>query len=520
MHRRLTVLLSGLTISAVFASLAWADVTLPCIFSDHMVLQRDKPVAVWGWADKDEPVEVAIAGQSKQARAGEGGRWSVEIGPLAAGGPLELAVKGKNTVVIKDVLVGEVWLCSGQSNMAMTVASAADVEAETAAATHPGIRMITIVRQASEDPEERCEGQWLLCSPETVGGFSATAYYFGRELHKELGVPIGLVTAAWGGTAIEAWTSIEAQQKVAELAPILSPWPEKIAAYKADVAKARYEKALADWQVKAKQAKAEGKTPPRRPAPPVDPRLDQNRPANLFNGMIEPLVPYGIRGAIWYQGERNSHGEPSALYGLQLATLIGDWRARFRQDDFPFLFVQLPNYLKPQVEPSEPTGWVMVREGMLKTLAVNNTGMAVTIDVGDAGNIHPKNKQAVGRRLALWGLATVYGRQIPFSGPLYRGMTEKDIAITVHFDHAGEGLKTADGGPVKGFAVAGTNRKFIWAEGKIEGDAIVVSSRLVARPLAVRYGWANNPQVNLVNSAGLPASPFRTDHWIEPIADR
>ncbi len=520
MRRHCPTVLASVVLLATCAMPAIADVTLPCVFSDHMVLQRDKPVAVWGWAQEGENVTVSIAGQSASAKTGPDGRWTLSIGPFSAGGPHRIVVEGENTVTIDDVLAGEVWLCSGQSNMAMTVSRAANFDEEKEAAIWPKIRMLTVARQAADKPASKCQGDWKVCEPETVGGFSASAYFFGRALHKELGVPVGLITSAWGGTAVEAWASSEAQKSKKALEPLLQSWNEQIAAYDPAAAKARYEKQLTTWKEKAAQAKAAGKKTPRKPTVPGDPRLSQNRPANLFNGMIQPLIPYGIRGAIWYQGERNSHGEPSALYGLQLQTLITDWRARFGQGDFPFFFVQLPNYLKPQEKPSEHTGWVIVREGMLKTLALPNTGMAITVDVGEEKDIHPKNKQAVGIRLALWGLATVYGEDLVYCGPICKDAKTERGTMTLQFDHAGDGLKTSDGEPAKGFAVAGADKKFVWAEARIEGDRVIVSSKQVKKPVAVRYAWANNPDVNLVNSQGLPASPFRTDDWIEPIAAR
>ncbi len=520
MHRRCSAALASVVLLSLFAMSASADVTLPCVFSDHMVLQRDKPVAVWGWADEGENVTVAVAGKTASAKAGVDGRWTLTVGPLAAGGPHKMIVEGENRIAIDDVLVGEVWLCSGQSNMAMTVSRAADFEEEQKAANWPKLRMLTVARQAVEQPVDKCEGDWKICSPDTVGGFSATGYFFGRTLHEDLDVPVGLIASSWGGTAVEAWTSAEAQQSKPELKSLLQSWDDQIAAYDPAAAKQRYEKQLAAWTKKAADAKAAGKKAPRKPSAPTNPRVNQNRPANLFNGMIQPLIPYGLRGAIWYQGERNSHGEPSALYGLQMQTLIGDWRARFGQGDFPFAFVQLPNYLKPQEQPSEHTGWVMVREGFLKTLALPNTGMAIAVDVGEEKDIHPKNKQAVGKRLGLWGLATVYGKDLVYSGPICKSSKAAGGKMVLQFDHAGDGLKTSDGEAVKGFAVAGADRKFVWANARIEGYRVIVSSAEVKQPVAVRYAWANNPAVNLVNSAGLPASPFRTDDWVEPIAAR
>ena len=439
---------------------------------------------------------------------------------MEAGGPHQLTVRAANTLKIEDVLVGEVWLCSGQSNMAMNVSSTLNAEEEIAAADFLQLRMLSVERNAAEDPQDDCRGEWVVSSPATAGRFSATAFYFGRRLHKELGVPVGLINSSWGGTAVEAWTSLEAQLAVDELQPIWKPWEEKIAEYDPAAAQRRYEKAAASWQARAAKAKAAGKNTPRRPAKPLHPRLDQNRPANLFNGMISPLVPYGVRGAIWYQGERNSNGPTAVLYGLQLQTLIADWRSRFDQGEFPFLFVQLPNYTAPQKEPSETGGWVIVREGMLNTLKTPNTGMAVTVDIGDEKNIHPKNKQDVGKRLAAWALATTYGMGGVAGGPIYSSFQKRDAGIVVSFDNLGDGLAITGDGPLEGFAVAGDDRKFVWADARIEGDKVIVSSSQVGRPVAVRYAWAANPACNLANSAGLPASPFRTDDWEEPITGR
>jgi len=493
---------------------AAAEVKLPGFFTDHMVLERDVEVPVWGWANPAEKVTVKLGGQEKTVTACEKGKWTVKLDAMKAGGPFALTVAGTNTITIEDVLVGEVWVCSGQSNMAMTVSRAKDFDKEQAAADHPQIRMVTIARTPAETPMDDCTGQWLVCSPETVGGFSATAYFFGRTLHKELEVPVGLINSSWGGTPVQAWTCLKCQQALPELKSLLESWEQQIANYDAERARAQYEKALAAWKEKAAQAKAAGKQAPRRPRPPVDPRLNPHRPANLYRGMIAPLVPYAIRGGIWYQGESNAGRYDSTLYGLQLCTMIANWRKVWNQGDFPFLWVQLPNFKAPQQKPVETDGWVIVQEEMLKSLALKNTGMAVTIDVGEANDIHPKNKQEVGRRLALWALGTTYGKDLVYSGPLYKSASNADGKIAVRFEHVGDGLKTRDGAPPVGFAIAGPDKQFVWAEAKIEGkDIVVVSSPEVQQPAAVRYAWAPNPKCNLVNSAGLPASPFRTDDW-------
>ncbi len=507
-----TIRLLLLVIAAALpAERAFAEVKLPAVFSEHMVLQRDKPIPVWGWADAGESVAVSIAGQTKTTKADGEGRWTVQLDALDAGGPHTLTVAGGKEIAIADVLVGEVWLCSGQSNMAMAVRSAKDFEQEQAAADLPQIRMFTTQRNASPEPVDDCQGSWAVCSPDTVGGFSATAYFFGRRLHGELKIPVGLINSSWGGTAVEAWTSWPAQSKLETLAPIREPWQQKIADYDPQRAQAAYEKQLETWQTAARQARESGAKPPRRPTPPVDPRRDQNHPANLFNGMIHPLIPYALRGAIWYQGERNSNGQIAQFYGLQLATMIADWRQRW-DDEFPFLWVQLPNFMKQQTEPVETGGWVVVQEQMLKTLAVPNTGMAVTVDVGEANDIHPKNKQAVGDRLAQWALAKVYDRDLCPSGPLFKSAETRDRAIVVQFDYAAKGLKCA-GDSLRGFAIAGKDQQFVWAEARIVDDTVVVSSPEVSQPVAVRYSWSSNPIGNLYNGADLPASPFRTDDW-------
>lgn len=495
-------------------AVATADVTLPAVFSDHMVLQRDVELPVWGWADAGEEVTVRLGDAQKTATADDKGNWSLRFWTRKEGGPLTLTVEGKNRIEIQDVLVGEVWVCSGQSNMAMSVSRSANFADEQAAADHPQIRMFTVTRKAAEEPQDRCSGNWQVCSPDTVGGFSATAYFFGRELHQELDVPVGLINTSWGGTPVQAWTSYAVQSEKQELQSLLDDWKQRVADYEPEAAKERYEKQLAVWQEKAKKAKDAGKRAPRRPQAPTDPRLNPHHPGALFNGMVAPLVPYAMRGAIWYQGESNANRYASELYGMQLQLMIKDWR-RHWNDQCPFLWVQLPNYKAPQQAPVETSGWVIVQEQMLKSLALSNTGMAITIDVGEEKDIHPKNKQDVGKRLALWALGTTYDKPIVYSGPIYERMFKKEGQIIVRFKHTGDGL-VARGEKLKGFAIAGEDKQFVFADAKILGDAqVVVSSAEVKNPVAVRYAWASNPDCNLYNSAGLPASPFRTDTWKE-----
>jgi sialate O-acetylesterase len=355
-------------------------------------------------------------------------------------------------------------------------------------------------------------GKWAVCNPENVGGYSATAYFFARELHKVLGIPVGVINSSVGGTGIEAWTSLEAQQahKDRELKPIFDRWANATATWDPDKARANYEKQVEKHKASAAKAKATKTKAPRAPTKPVYPPLDRNFPANLFNGKISPLIPYAIRGGIWYQGEHNSG--LGQIYDLQLQLLIGDWRKRWGQGDFPFAWVQLPNYQKAQEQPVETQGWANIREAMLRALKIPNTGVAITIDVGEAGDIHPKNKQEVGRRLSLWALAKVYGQAKSYCGPIYRASKVEGGKMVIEFDHADGGLQ-ARNGDLKTFAIAGADKKWVAAQARIEGNTVVVSSPEVKSPAAVRYGWASNPPCNLYNGAGVPASPFRTDNW-------
>jgi sialate O-acetylesterase len=505
-----------------------ADVKLPAIFSDHMVLQAGVAVPVWGWADPGEEVSVSVAGQTKTTKADKTGKWMVKLGKLKSGDAVTLTVKGKNSITIADVLVGEVWLGSGQSNMAMTVNRAKNFAQEQAAATFPKIRMFKESSGSALTPQEKCSGSWQVCSPDTVGGFSATAYFFGREVHKALNVPVGLLNSSVGGTPVEAWTSWDAQKNFAELKPLFDSWQQRQATWDAAKANATYEKQLAAWKASGKK----GRRAPRRPS---EPRLDSHHPAVLFNGKIASLIPYAIRGAIWYQGENNANSGLGNLYGLLLSTMIKDWRARWGEGDFPFGWVQLPNFHAAQKEPVEDTGWVMVREGMLKTLALPNTGMAITTDIGEDKDIHPKNKQDIGKRLAMWALADVYKQKdVASCGPLFVNHKVKGSEVTLTFKHADGGLvvKIGDGlvtpreewptvwppggtgfGQVRGFAVAGADKQWRHAAARIIGNTVIVTSPEVKQPVAVRYAWADNPDCNLYNRAGLPASPFRTDNW-------
>ena len=489
-----------------------ADVKLPAILSDHMVLQAGMSVPIWGWADANEKVTVAFAGQTKTATAGADGKWQIRLDKLAvAAEPQTLTVQGNNSLTVNDVLVGEVWLGSGQSNMAMIVKSAGDYDKEQAAAKLPQVRMFTVARNPQPKAQADCQGTWVVCTPDAVGLFSATAYFFGRDLHAALQQPVGLINSSYGGTAIEAWTSVATQAKLPMYAEVDERWAPLLAApYDQAAEDVKFKQRLEAHKKAVVAAKSAGKTPPRAPRAPVDPRFDQNRPGNLFNGMIEPIIPYAFRGAIWYQGEGNSARTYANKYAIQLRTMIGEWRSRFGHE-FPFAWVQLPEFRAPQKEPVESGRWPIIREQMLEALDVPHTGMAICLGLGEASDIHPKNKQGVGKRLAAWALADVYHRSSESSGPLPAGHFVSGNEVVVTFNHA-DGLQAKDG-QVKGFAIAGPDKKFVWASARIEGNKVVVSSPEVPQPVAVRYAWADNPAWSLVNAAGLPATPFRTDDW-------
>jgi sialate O-acetylesterase len=491
---------------------AQADVKLPAIIGSNMVLQADMKPCIWGWAEAGEKVTVTLGDQKVEAAADAAGKWQVRLAALKAGaGPLEMTVAGKNTLKLTNILVGEVWVCSGQSNMEWSVKSSMDSDKEIAEAKYPKIRLFMVTKATSATPLTDCKGQWVECSPETVPPFSAVGYFFGRMLHKDLGVPVGLIGSNWGGTPAESWTSGGTLEADADLKAIIARFQSQIDNYskaKEDWEKVK-DKKLADWKAAADKAKAEGKPQPRRPEGPRDPAANPNRPSSLYNGMIAPLVPFAIRGAIWYQGESNA-GRP-VEYRKLFPAMIADWRKHWGEGDFTFLFVQLANFMARKDQPAE-SGWAALREAQTMTLSLPKTGMATIIDIGDAGNIHPKNKQDVGKRLALAAEAGTYGKTVVYSGPMYESMKVEGNKAILKFKHIGGGL-VAKGDKLTGFAIAGEDNKFVWADAKIDGDAVIVFAKDVAKPVAVRYAWADNPECNLYNKADLPAVPFRTDDW-------
>ncbi|MCH2124155.1 MAG: sialate O-acetylesterase [Pirellulaceae bacterium] len=501
-------------------------VTMPAIFGDQMILQRGLAAPIWGWANPDEEVTVRFATQEHAVIADHLGRWQVRLMPLKAdraGRTLEISATNK--ITYQDVLVGDVWICSGQSNMEWQVQRSLNGKAEIATAKHPTMRIFNVPGHVTSPlPLREIAGHWQAVTPHTIGGFSAVGYFFGRELHLQTMVPIGLIGSNWGGTRIEPWTPPAGIR----LAKELKGFDEFINRFDPETptGKETWRQFIEDtqaWVTKASHALETGDLLP----PPVTPPLDNHAgvPTAIYNAMIHPLVPFGIRGAIWYQGEAN--GNEGLEYFFKMKALLGGWRHVFGHGDFPlyFYFVQLANFQQPNDNPAGGDGWARVREAQRQALTLPHTGMAVTTDIGEAKDIHPRNKQDVGLRLARWALRDIFGSKEVVSGPLFRELTIERDRVRVHFDHVGDGLMvgvkrgltpTAEDitGSLQRFAIAGENRKWHWAEAKIERDTVVVSSDNVPNPVAVRYAYSMNPAgANLYNRAGLPAAPFRTDQW-------
>lgn len=499
---------AGLLAAAAIALLAGscgqgrADVSLSSVISDNMVLQQQMPVRIFGKADAGEKVTVAIQSQTQSATAGSDGKWAVMLKPLKAGGPFTLKVTGKNTLALKNILVGEVWVCSGQSNMEFALRNAFEGDKAIANSANSNIRIFLVTKARSDRPLENVKAKWQECGPDTVGPSSAVAYYFARDLQKARGVPIGLIETYWGGTPAESWTREEILASNSTLKPIVDDYP---------AARARFDKALADYPAIVEKAKAAGRPAPNRP--------NLWRYSELYNAMIAPLTSYTARGFLWYQGESNAG--KADQYRTLMPAMISNWRQDWGNRDMPFLLVQLAPYMALSPEPTD-TPWAHLREAQLYTTQVlPKVGMAVITDVGTANDIHPKHKEPVGQRLALLARNIAYGEKIVANGPTYKSMSVKGGKAVLKFGSVGTGLQalaldeegvTVPAGKLVGFTIAGKDGKFYNADAAIEGkDTVVVSSPQVPEPAMVRYGWANYPVVNLWNSESLPATPFRTD---------
>ncbi|MFA7420142.1 MAG: sialate O-acetylesterase [Melioribacteraceae bacterium] len=491
----------------------FADAKLANVFTSNMVLQRDKTVYLWGKADAGEKIKINFNSHLVNVEADQSGKWKAELPPMNAGGPFELVVEGKNKIVLKNILIGEVWIASGQSNMEFQLKKCSGGEAEISKADFPSIRMFVVKHKVADTPQEDVDGEWQVCSPKTIANFSGAAYFFGKKLFSELNIPIGIIQSTWGGTPAEAWMPKNTLESDEDFKPVLARWEKKMQNYPSDLEefKRNGEKLVAAWKIDSANAIAKGMAPPRKPNKPEGPGT-RNQPCGLYNGMIYPLAPFSFRGVIWYQGEANV--SRAYQYRKLFPALINDWRELWRAGDFPFYYVQLPNFQR-EPEPSK-SGWTELREAQLLTLAVPNTGMAVTIDIGDATNLHPTNKTDVGLRLALIALDNVYDRdEFIFSGPIYKSHKIENDKFIISFTHTANGLITKDGKPLRGFKICGEDKKFVEAKAEIVGTQIKVWSDEINNPVSVRYAWADNPDCNLYNSGMLPASPFRTDDWEE-----
>jgi len=510
---------------------ARAELWLPTLFSDNMVLQRDMPVRVLGRGEAGSTVTVSFAGQERSAAVDGHGNWHVALEPLkpsAVPGVMTVAAStGDEKREFRNILVGDVWVCSGQSNMEIPVSQALNPEKEIAAANHPEIRLFKVQRDVALSGQEdvRVDLAWISCAPDTVGNFSAVAYYFGREIHREAGVPIGLIQSTWGGTPITAWTPVSATNSDPECAAVMKPWdelrakvPDYETRFRSYVEERKnkldeFNRILWQWVLREKEAKKSG-TPFAEPAPKFDePTVAPGHwttPGGLFNAMISPLTPFAIRGVIWYQGESNAGSlEGAKLYGKQLPLLIESWREGWSRPDLPFYFVQIANYMAAQKEPHESNGWPLLRDMQLQTWKnIPHTGMAAAIDLGEADNIHPLNKQEVGRRLALHALKNEYGKNVTVSGPVFRSCRRDGDKAILKFDFAEGGLESSENMP-GGFALCDSGGKWFWAQAEIVGEEIRLQCDQVPHPSAVAYNWANNPIGNVRSkSSGLPLVPF------------
>jgi sialate O-acetylesterase len=478
----------------LLAAIAFADVKLPFILTDHMVVQRDMPVHIWGTAAPNEPVSVTFRNQTRSTRTDRLGRWSVYLPPGAAGGPFDLAIKGTNTITLRDVMVGDVWVAAGQSNMEWPVRWSADPQKEMAAAKYPAIRLVRTMHRVAGNPQSQFYGQaWQPCTPDSVKNFSAVGYHFGRNLHERLRVPIGIIQTAWGGTPLEAWTPLGAISLDPGLMPIFSEWAKLMRKHETNALELPGR--IRDWEAGAPQ-RSERPQLRRRPG-------GQWTPAGLFNAMVSPVTKLAIRGVIWYQGEANTAPERAPIYGRLFQTMIRGWRTAWGQGSFPLLFVQLANY-----KAVPDSMWPEVREAQREALALANTAMAVTIDIGNPDDIHPRNKRDVGYRLSLAARAIAYGEELEYSGPLLRQAAREGKAVRLWFDHATSGLVLK---AESGFEIAGADGQFVPAAARTDGQSIVVSSPAIENPVHVRYAWKDDPPSTLYNREGLPASPFRWD---------
>jgi sialate O-acetylesterase len=485
-----------------------------------MILQRERAAAIWGRADSNAAVNITFKGKSATVKAGADGKWraQIETGVADATGAVLTITAGAAKIEIKDVLVGEVWFASGQSNMAFTMNRSPEYARLMAESNHPGLRMFNAALVTAEENQDDIEGTWALTKPDTVPGFSAVAFFFARKLHLELGIPVGVIKSAWGGKPVETFTSREALNTLPATRALVDEMLKEEASYDQALAQAAYDTRLEQWKTTMAAAKGmsadERKRLPKKPDAPKRPLLTEGKPGVLFAAMIHPFTGYTLRGAIWYQGEGNAKAG-AIPYDQTLPLMIHDWRKRWA-DEFSFYYVQLANFHEPSTEPGTPDAWALTQDRMRRVLGTTpKTGMAIINDVGDAKDIHPRNKKDPGERLARWALVKDYGKEMVYSGPLFKTSVEENGTLRVTFDQSGSGLRSRDGSALKRFEIAGADKVWKWADARIDGtDSVIVSNADVKAPVAVRYAWAANPEgANLINSEGLPASVFRTDLW-------
>ena len=480
-----------------------AELEIPSLFGDSMILQQNSENPIWGWADAGATIELLWQGQNLKVQADTDGYWRTQLPTGAASFDAHTLriTSGQAAVHISDILIGEVWLCSGQSNMQWTVSKSMDAQLERLAAHHPAIRMITIPRKGTQIPQKNFKGNWQRCTPETISQFSAVAYYFGRQLQQSLQVPIGLIACAYGGSPAEAWIERSTFENDSRFATELKLWKAREANYD-------YQKVLSQWQARVTKARENNRKAPRKPRNIM---TSQHRPGNLWAGMLHPIIGYGIRGTIWYQGESNAGRAHN--YQALFSLMIREWRQAWGLGDFPFYWVQLADFKAESPQPQK-SALAELRDAQTQTLELPNTGQAVIYDLGEGRDIHPRNKQGVGKRLARIALARDYGFQVPYLNPQFKSMTIEGDTITLHFEHVGSRLYTFDVKKAIGFVVAGEDQVWHPATAKLTSKSTIeVLCDQVSNPVAVRYAWADNPVANVYSREGLPLRPFRSDNW-------
>jgi len=499
---------------ALLPMAAFAELKLPSIISSNMVLQQKKADLIWGWDKPGTEVTVAFAGQQKKTMTEATGYWELRLDPLdASAEPRTMTISGSEKIELTNILVGEVWMCSGQSNMRWTLGNSWDADLEIATAKLPNIRLINVPNVGTQEIQEDFVGKWEPCSPANAGAFSAVGFFFGRTLFQFLDVPVGLINNAWGGSAAEAWVRRDVLDKEPRFAETMARWRQTEATYDYEKVKANHAQAMEKWKEAAELAKKENKPAPKQPRNPQNSLAGQQRPGNIYAGFLHSHIKYGIKGVIWYQGESNSGRAHE--YRELFPFMINFWRKEAQQGDFPFYWVQLADFMAEKPNAGD-SSWAELREAQTLTQKLPNTGQAVIIDLGEANDIHPKNKRDVADRLVRWALVKDYGAKLPYRSPEFKSAEFKENKATVTIDTFGSRLRTVDVSELKGFAVCGEDRQWKWADAKFvlnSADKIEVSSKEVAKPVAVRYAWADNPVCNVYSVDGLPLTPFRSDDF-------